>query len=75
MEESLVVAGDNLFFGVSDLGSDGGTGEMALYKIGTEGLAPTGSDLSATSLSSLVAMALVALAGAAVIARRRITKA
>ena len=37
-------------------------------------LAPTGADLSATSLSSLVAMALVALAGVAVITRRRITK-
>ena len=76
MDESLVVAGDNLFFGVSDRGSDGGTGEMALYKISTgEELANTGAGLNTNSFGGLVAMALVALAGAAVIARRRSTTA
>jgi ELWxxDGT repeat protein len=76
MEASLVVAGDNLFFTVSDYLVDGGTGEMALYKIGTgEELATTGAELNANSLGGLVAMVLVALAGAAVIARRRITTA
>jgi ELWxxDGT repeat protein len=76
MDESLVVAGDNLFFGVSDIGSYRGTGEMALYKISTgEELANTGAGLNTNSLGGLVAMALVALAGAAVIARRRSTTA
>ena len=77
--ESLAKAGNKLFFGVTDVESEGGTGEMALYVIdatgGNESLATTGIDLNVTSLSSLVAMALVALAGAAVIARRRNTKA
>jgi ELWxxDGT repeat protein len=76
MEASLVVAGDNLFFGVVDELGDGGTGEIALYKIGAgEELATTGAALNANSLGGLVAMVLVALAGAAVIARRRSTTA
>jgi ELWxxDGT repeat protein len=75
-ERSLVPAGDNLFFAVEDDSTEGGTGEMALYKISAgEELATTGAELNANSLGGLVAMALVALAGAAVIARRRITTA
>ena len=75
-ERSLVPAGDNLFFAVEDDSTEGGTGEMALYKIGAgEELATTGAALNANSLGGLVAMVLVALAGAAVIARRRITTA
>jgi ELWxxDGT repeat protein len=75
-ERSLVPAGNNLFFAVEDDSTEGGTGEMALYKIGAgEELATTGAELNANSLGGLVAMVLVALAGAAVIARRRITTA
>lgn len=75
-ERSLVPAGNNLFFAVEDDSTDGGTGEVALYKISAgEELATTGAELNANSLGGLVAMALVALAGAAVIARRRITTA
>jgi ELWxxDGT repeat protein len=75
-ERALVPAGDNLFFAVEDDSADGGTGEMALYKISAgEVLATTGVALNANSLGGLVGMALIALAGAAVIARRRITTA
>jgi LPXTG-motif cell wall-anchored protein len=68
-EASLVVAGDNLFFGVTDES----LGEMALYKIASTSteLANTGSDVRGIALGALGAMALVALGGALVIARRR----
>ena len=67
----LVVAGDNLFFGVTDES----LGEMALYKIAGSSSSPqlanTGADLRGIALGALGAMALVALGGALVIARRR----
>lgn len=70
-EASLVVAGDNLFFGVTDES----LGEMALYKIAGSSSSPqlanTGADLRGIALGALGAMALVALGGALVIARRR----
>lgn len=70
-ETSLVVAGDNLFFGVSDQVS----GEMALYKVASPSSSPqlanTGANLRGIALGGLAAMALVALGGALLIARRR----
>ena len=74
-EASMVVAGDNMFFGVNDpsvlLGDP--TGQMSLYKISSASpqLANTGADLRSGAFGALGAMALVAFGGALVIARRR----
>ena len=73
-DASIVIAGDNMFFGVNDesvlLGDP--TGEISLYKISASSpqLANTGADLRAAAFGALAAMALVAFGGALVIARR-----
>ena len=74
-DSAMVIAGDNMFFGVADISVLPGepTGEMSLYKISSASpqLANTGADLRAGAFGALGAMALVAFGGALVIARRR----
>jgi LPXTG-motif cell wall-anchored protein len=66
-DASLIVAGDNLFFAVSEWPGDGGDGNLSLYKIGPSGLAETGVDASGSMWAGLGLL----VAGVAVVATRR----
>ncbi|MFM2412785.1 MAG: hypothetical protein RLZZ587_1118 [Actinomycetota bacterium] len=64
----LVVAGDNLYFAVSDWDAEAGVADRsALYKIGPSGLAETGVDASGSMWAGLGLL----VAGVAVVATRR----
>lgn len=67
----LVVAGDNLYFAVSDWNAATGADRSALYKIGPSGLAETGVDASGSMWAGL---GLLVAGVAVVVTRRRLVK-
>jgi LPXTG-motif cell wall-anchored protein len=69
-DAALIVAGDNLYFGVENYASNGGDDHMSLYKISASGLANTGADANGTLWAGFGLL----VAGVAVVAvRRRLT--